>query len=97
MTNLISLTLYLTWNVEFKGINLLENQNIREGIKKFSDWTTIPQLYIQGEFIGGSDIVKELFEKGELKKLLESKKEEFMKDRIGKTKDNDEFLLTMNG
>ena len=60
--------------VTFKGINVLEDENLRQGIKDFSDWPTIPQLYIQGEFIGGSDIVKELFEKGELKKLLESKK-----------------------
>ena len=56
--------------VNFKGINVLENQNLREGIKVFSDWPTIPQLYIKKEFIGGCDIVKELFEKGELKKLL---------------------------
>ena len=62
------------FNVKFKGINVLEDENLRQGIKDFSDWPTIPQLYIQGEFIGGSDIVKELFEKGELKKLLESKK-----------------------
>ena len=61
-------------NVKFKGINVLEDDNLRQGIKDFSDWPTIPQLYVQGEFIGGSDIVKELFENGELKKLLESKK-----------------------
>ena len=61
-------------NVKFKGINVLEDENLRQGIKDFSDWPTIPQLYVQGEFIGGSDIVKELFENGELKKLLESKK-----------------------
>ena len=61
-------------NVKFKGVNVLEDQNLRQGIKDFSDWPTIPQLYVQGEFIGGSDIVKELFENGELKKLLESKK-----------------------
>ena len=57
-------------NVEFKGINVLENQNIREGIKKFSDWPTIPQLYINKEFVGGCDIVKEMYENGELKNLL---------------------------
>ena len=62
------------FNVKFKGINVLEDENLRQGIKDFSDWPTIPQLYVQGEFIGGSDIVKELFENGELKKLLESKK-----------------------
>ena len=61
-------------NVKFKGINILENENIRQGIKEYSDWPTIPQLYIKGEFIGGCDIVKELFEKGELKKLLINKK-----------------------
>ena len=61
-------------NVNFKGINVLENENLRQGIKDFSDWPTIPQLYIKQEFIGGCDIVKEMFEKGELKKLLEEKK-----------------------
>ena len=61
-------------NVKFQGINVLEDENLRQGIKDFSDWPTIPQLYVSGEFVGGCDIVKELFEKGELKKLLESKK-----------------------
>ena len=60
--------------VNFKGVNVLENQNLREGIKVFSDWPTIPQLYVKKEFVGGCDIVKEMFEKGELKKLLEDKK-----------------------
>ncbi len=60
-------------NVQFKGINVLENQNLRQGIKDYSDWPTIPQLYIKGEFIGGCDIVKEMFEKGDLKKVLEDK------------------------
>jgi len=60
--------------VKFKGINVLEDENLRQGIKDFSDWPTIPQLYVKNEFIGGCDIVKELFEKGELKKLLENKK-----------------------
>ena len=60
-------------NVEFKGVNVLENQNLREGIKVFSDWPTIPQLYVKNEFIGGCDIVKEMYESGELAKLLESK------------------------
>ena len=59
--------------VNFKGINVLENQNLREGIKTYSDWPTIPQLYIKNEFIGGCDIVKEMYESGELKKLFESK------------------------
>ena len=61
-------------NVKFKGINVLEDQNLRQGIKEFSDWPTIPQLYVKGEFIGGCDIVKEMFEKGELKNLFVSKK-----------------------
>ena len=60
-------------NVEFKGVNVLENQNLREGIKIFSDWPTIPQLYVKNEFIGGCDIVKEMYESGELAKLFESK------------------------
>jgi len=59
--------------VNFKGINVLENQNLREGIKVYSDWPTIPQLYVKNEFIGGSDIVKEMYESGELVKLFESK------------------------
>ena len=57
--------------IDFKAINVLENEEIRNGIKLYSDWPTIPQLYIKGEFIGGCDIVKEMFEKGDLKKLLE--------------------------
>ena len=61
-------------NVKFKGVNVLENNELRQGIKDFSDWPTIPQLYIKSEFVGGCDIVKEMFEKGELKKLLENKK-----------------------
>ena len=61
-------------NVNFKGVNVLDDQNLRQGIKEFSDWPTIPQLYIKGEFIGGCDIVKEMFETGELKKILIEKK-----------------------
>jgi monothiol glutaredoxin len=60
-------------NISFKGINILEDESLRQGIKNFSDWPTIPQLYVKGEFIGGCDIVKEMFEKGELKELLKSK------------------------
>ena len=60
-------------NVKFMGVNVLEDENLRQGIKEFSDWPTIPQLYIKKEFIGGCDLVKELFEKGELKKLLSEK------------------------
>ena len=59
--------------VNFKGVNVLEDQNIREGIKVYSDWPTIPQLYIKKEFVGGCDIVKEMYENGELKKVLEDK------------------------
>tara|TARA_X000001036_G_scaffold438844_1_gene487822 strand:+ start:907 stop:1224 length:318 start_codon:yes stop_codon:yes gene_type:complete len=59
--------------VNFKGINILEDENLRQGIKDFSDWPTIPQLYIKQEFIGGSDIVKEMFENGELKKIISDK------------------------
>jgi monothiol glutaredoxin len=61
-------------NVKFKTVNVLENQEIRQGIKEFSEWPTIPQLYIKKEFVGGCDIVKELYESGELKKILEEKK-----------------------
>ncbi len=59
--------------VKFKGINVLESDEIRQGIKNYTDWPTIPQLYIRGEFVGGCDIVKEMFEKGELKELLKNK------------------------
>ena len=61
-------------NVNFNGVNVLEDENLRQGIKDFSDWPTIPQLYIKGEFIGGCDIVKDMFEKGDLKKMLQEKK-----------------------
>tara|TARA_B100000900_G_C20257117_1_gene584448 strand:- start:162 stop:494 length:333 start_codon:yes stop_codon:yes gene_type:complete len=60
-------------DVKFTGVNVLEDQTLREGIKVFSDWPTIPQLYIKKEFIGGCDIVKEMYENGELKKILDSK------------------------
>jgi len=65
--------------VDYKGINVLENQSLREGIKEFSDWPTIPQVYIKGEFVGGCDIVKEMYENGELKKILEAKEIKFKK------------------
>jgi|TARA_B110000881_G_C18396514_1_gene423734 monothiol glutaredoxin len=60
-------------NITFEGINILEDQSLREEIKNYSDWPTIPQLYIKGEFVGGCDIVKEMFESQELKKLFEAK------------------------
>ena len=68
VTNMLKLL-----EVNFHSVNVLEDQNIREGIKTFSDWPTIPQLYIQKEFVGGCDIVKEMYETGELAKLLETK------------------------
>ena len=68
VTNMLKLL-----EVNFQSVNVLEDQNIREGIKTFSDWPTIPQLYIQKEFVGGCDIVKEMYETGELAKLLETK------------------------
>ena len=59
--------------VKFKGIDILADPELREGIKAFSDWPTIPQLYIKGEFVGGCDIVREMFEAGELAQLLDDK------------------------
>ena len=66
-------------DVKFKGVNVLEDQKLREGIKVFSDWPTIPQLYIKKEFVGGCDIVKEMYENGELKQTLEAKGINFKK------------------
>jgi len=63
--------------VNFKGVNVLDDQSIREGIKAYSEWPTIPQLYVKKEFIGGCDIVKEMYENGELKKILEDKNIDF--------------------
>jgi|TARA_B110000211_G_scaffold229145_1_gene286445 monothiol glutaredoxin len=60
-------------DVKFVGINVLEDDKLRQGIKDYSDWPTIPQLYVKGEFVGGCDIVKEMFEKGELSTLLKEK------------------------
>jgi monothiol glutaredoxin len=68
VTNMLKLL-----EVNFQSVNVLEDQNIREGIKIFSDWPTIPQLYVKKEFIGGCDIIKEMYESGELKKVLDSK------------------------
>ena len=65
--------------VNFKSVNVLNDQNIREGIKKFSEWPTVPQLYVKKEFVGGCDIVKEMFENGELKKLFEEKQIKYKK------------------
>ena len=66
VTNMLKLL-----EVNFQSVNVLEDQNIREGIKAFSDWPTIPHLYIQKEFVGGCDIVKEMYENGDLKQILE--------------------------
>ena len=66
-------------NIKFNGVNVLEDEEIRNEIKVFSDWPTIPQLYIKGEFIGGCDIVKEMFEKKELQSLLDEKKISYKK------------------
>ena len=65
-------------DVRFKGINILEDSELRKGIKEYSDWPTIPQLYIKGEFIGGCDIVKEMFEQGNLQKKLQEKQIAFI-------------------
>ena len=63
--------------VNFKSVNVLEDQSIREGVKIFSDWPTIPQLYVKKEFVGGCDIIKEMYENGELKKVFEDKNIKF--------------------
>ena len=67
-------------NIKFKGVNVLESQSLREGIKIYSDWPTIPQLYVKKEFIGGCDIIKEMYESGELKKMLDNKGVNYKKD-----------------
>jgi monothiol glutaredoxin len=63
--------------IDFKGINVLEDANVREGIKAYSDWPTIPQLYIKKEFVGGCDIIKEMYESGELQKKFQEKEVKF--------------------
>ena len=74
VTNMLKLL-----ELKFHSVNVLEDQKIREGIKLYSDWPTIPQLYIKKEFVGGCDIVKEMYENGELKKVLEDKGISFKK------------------
>ena len=59
--------------VKFRGVNVLDDDNIRHGIKEFTNWPTIPQLYVKGEFVGGCDIVREMFETGELQEMLKEK------------------------
>lgn len=66
----LAVTLLNNCGAQFVGVNVLENPEIRQGIKDFSNWPTIPQLYIKGQFIGGSDIMREMFESGELQELL---------------------------
>ena len=66
--------------VNFKSINILENEELRQGLKEFSDWPTIPQLYLKGEFLGGCDIVKEMYEAGELQKKLSEKSINYKKN-----------------
>ena len=68
VTNMLKLL-----EVNFQSVNVLEDQNIREGIKIFSDWPTIPQLYVKKEFVGGCDIIKEMYESDELTKLFDTK------------------------
>ena len=63
--------------VKFKGINVLDDMEIREGVKAFSNWPTIPQLYVKGEFVGGCDIIKEMYEAGELQKMFDAKGVEY--------------------
>ena len=74
VTNMLKLL-----ELNFHSVNVLEDQKIREGIKVYSDWPTIPQLYIKKEFVGGCDIVKEMYENGELKKVFEDKGINFKK------------------
>lgn len=62
-----------TLGIDFHSCNILEDEEVRQGIKDFSNWPTIPQLYIKGEFIGGCDIVKDMFESGELQSILKDK------------------------
>ena len=57
--------------VEYKGVNVLTSDDLRQGIKEYGDWPTIPQIYVKGEFVGGCDIVKEMFESGDLKKMID--------------------------
>ncbi len=60
-------------NVDYKGINVLTSNELRQGIKDYANWPTIPQLYVKGEFVGGADIVREMFQSGELQHMLEDK------------------------
>ena len=66
--------------VNYQSVNVLENQSLREGIKTFSDWPTIPQLYVKKEFIGGCDIIKEMYENGELRAVFDKKEINYKKN-----------------
>ena len=68
--------------VPYKGLNVLENEELRNGIKTFSNWPTIPQLYVKGEFVGGCDIIREMFQQGELTQLLDEKGVAYDKARM---------------
>jgi monothiol glutaredoxin len=68
--------------VAYKDVNVLEDMSIREGIKSFSDWPTIPQLYVKGEFVGGCDIIREMFQEGELTQLLDDKHIPYDKSKL---------------
>ena len=68
--------------VEFKDVNVLEDMAIREGIKSFTNWPTVPQLYVKGEFVGGCDIVREMFQEGELQQLLDDKGVPYAQSRM---------------
>jgi monothiol glutaredoxin len=59
--------------VAYKGLNVLENDELRQGIKSYSDWPTVPQLYVKGEFVGGCDIIREMFQSGELQSMFKDK------------------------
>ena len=73
--------------VKFNSVNVLEDMDIREGIKHYSDWPTIPQLYVKGEFVGGCDIIREMFENGELSTLLAEKGIELSSEALGNYKE----------
>ena len=68
--------------IDFKDVNVLEDMGIREGIKSFTNWPTVPQLYVKGEFVGGCDIVREMFQEGELQRLLDDKGVPYDKSRM---------------
>ena len=75
-------------DVDFKDVNVLEDDGVREGIKAFSDWPTIPQLYVKGEFVGGCDIITEMTLSGELDTLFEGKEIDFSRDAAKKIREH---------